>query len=419
MSEQTTSELPRIALVFGDASAAAHLRDALVDHAEIVYAAPADEFDASRMSNARAAVALVNLDDEGWLGEIETELDASGVTLVFNDPEISRNLQGWERARWLRHLLAKLRGSSDVDPPRPETVPQVARPMPANADATPEISAPPADDAVAERPLSPEEIETMTADFVAAQEASPELTVVPAPTASAVPEAAQNANPLPAVDLDFVDKPMAFPAQETEMELDASTSLPMMAAVSESAASSSEPENADIDTEDVLDADTEALSAMIDARLKESEASLPSESPQVWRVVTGGAVSPVQLDAVIEADTAAGEAPSNIAHADAPAPANQDDADVLASLPSLDDWQLVDLEAATAPTVANQTRTSPEPVLSDAFAGLKLVPMDTTAPVEVQTDPVDRWFGGAPRPQADPNSSTTQSAAKETTHGRG
>ena len=78
----------------------------------------------------------------------------------------------------------------------------------------------------------------------------------------------------------------------------------------------------------------------------------------------------------------------------APAAAADDDADVLASLPSLDDWALVGPDVAPATAADSGARKSSEPVLSDAFAGLELVPMETVVPLRVDADPIERWFGG-------------------------
>ena len=173
MPDQAMGALPRIALVFGDEAAVAHVREAMVDHADIVYAAPAAEFDASRQLSAGATAALVNLDGGDWLDDVETKLHAAGIAVVYNDPEISQSLEGWERARWLRHLVAKLRGSREVDPPRPENL-SLPVPMAQVETVAPVVAlaASPAS-AVVERPLSPEEIETMTVDFGAESKSAP------------------------------------------------------------------------------------------------------------------------------------------------------------------------------------------------------------------------------------------------------
>ncbi|HEX7325735.1 MAG TPA: hypothetical protein VF292_10350 [Rhodanobacteraceae bacterium] len=119
MPEQRTGGKPRVALVFGDPATAENVRDALADQVEIAYASRAAEFDVARLTAAHATVALVVLDGGDWLEQVAADLAAAGVAVVFDDPEISGCLQDWERARWARHLVAKLTGSRDYDPPRP------------------------------------------------------------------------------------------------------------------------------------------------------------------------------------------------------------------------------------------------------------------------------------------------------------
>ena len=102
----------------------------------------------------------------------------------------------------------------------------------------------------------------------------------------------------------------------------------------------------------------------------------------------------------------------------APAAAVSDDADVLASLPSLDDWALVDPDVAPATVADSGARKSSEPVLSDAFAGLELVPMETVVPLRVDADPIERWFGGDADRKTDANDSAG-SKMKEVSHEHG
>ncbi|MES2402771.1 MAG: hypothetical protein V4567_00360, partial [Pseudomonadota bacterium] len=190
MLDQKIPARPRVALVFGDADSASHLRDAVASQVEIVYETAAADFDVARVTGAQATAALVNLDDCDSLDSVEARLQDTGVAVVFNDPEISSKLEGWAQARWLRHLTAKLSGSSDFDPPRPIVAP--AAPVIAEAvsaaEGLPENATPAAAEAlrVVERPLSPAEIESMTADFGALQEhlegrADIDETMVPVP----------------------------------------------------------------------------------------------------------------------------------------------------------------------------------------------------------------------------------------------
>jgi two-component system chemotaxis response regulator CheB/chemosensory pili system protein ChpB (putative protein-glutamate methylesterase) len=329
--------LPRIALVFGDEAAAAHLREALQAHVEIAYASDAGSFDAARMAAANVDAALVNLDDGGCLDTLEAVLDAADVPVVYNDPEISRGLEGWARARWLRHLLAKLRGSSDVDPPRPG--------QPSAGFGVPSAAAPrdpqgPHHAGVYERPLSPQEIETMTADFVqesagvAAGDAA-RSAVADAPAQTAAPGASPDAL-----------EPVQAPAV------------------------------------DDLEVDTETLSAMIDARLADANSRLPPDSPEVWRVVEGGPVTAAAPVAGAESTSRA-----------APAEAAGDSDEPSLSLPSLDDWQLVDTDAAPAPAPRREQPKNPELALAESLAGLslELEPMETVTQI-AHAEPIERWL---------------------------
>jgi len=406
--------LPRIALVFGDEAAAAHVREAMVDHADIVYAVSAAEFDVSRQLSAGATAALVNLDGGDWLDDVETKLHAAGIVVVYNDPEISQSLEGWERARWLRHLVAKLRGSRDVDPPRPENL-SPPMPMAQVETVAPVVAlAVSTGSAVVERPLSPEEIETMTVDFGAAPKSAPtyeDEVLSPAVADTAVDIGVLS--PEPPEPVAVAEPSVAFePTPQRPAGTTLVTAAPPEAAPSQTEA---EPVALDFDAESALDVDTEALSAMIDARLAEPGASDSSGSPEVWREVSGNAVSRAQPDEGVAEE----KAQPDVAPAIMPVAAVNDDADVLASLPPLDDWALVDPDAVHVPATGGNARKSPEPVLSDAFAGLELVPMETIAPLRADADPTESWFaGGVGKPKAVANG-PVRSGIKEAIHEHG
>lgn len=161
--------LPRIALLYADPALMTHVGDALnAMTAPIVYRASIDLVDASALTAAQPAVALINLDDrcDANLDVVTAMLDEACVPVVFNDADISRGLEGWARARWARHLAAKLCGSADVDPPRPSSLQPLAMQVPtllpvaaaAGFDAieTPDSGS---------RPLTQNEIESLVADF--------------------------------------------------------------------------------------------------------------------------------------------------------------------------------------------------------------------------------------------------------------
>ncbi len=165
------NDLPSIALLYTDEALLAHVDEALTTmSAPIVYRAPLAQADQAALMNARPAIALINLDDGGCderLDAVTAWLDGAGVPIVFNDAEISRKLEGWARARWARHLAAKLRGSEDVYPARPASASQGS---PASALHTPCPTSEEREEAsqeipVAARPLTPAEIQSLVADF--------------------------------------------------------------------------------------------------------------------------------------------------------------------------------------------------------------------------------------------------------------
>lgn len=380
---------PRIALLFGDAAAAAPLREAVAGHADIVYAATAVDFDAAQMADAGAETALVNLDDGEWLDaldRIETQLQEAGVAVVFNDPDISNGLEGWERARWQRHLLAKLTGSGDVDPPRPQVPDPVAAATATELEPQPEPQpdspASLRDDAAAERPLSPAEIASMTADFVE-QDAAPATHAEDTAVLPVVVEASNEAA-VPAAAVE------AGPAIAAVVEPEAAEAQPLATEIHDDVAATTAPTATETDRADALDVDTEALSAMIDARLAQQDAS--PDAPDVWQVAAAGepalqGESPAFAGAPVAQAPQATEASSQVHSVSA-----QDDADVLASLPSLDDWQLLDPDLPAAePTRAARQPAAPAS-LPDTFAGLELVPMEAILAIQPSTDPIERWL---------------------------
>jgi len=265
--------------------------------------------------------------------------------------------------------------------------------------------------AVVELPLSPEEIETMTVDFVGAQ--------VSAPAVEPLAEAAHDV-PVPEVSqpdaarVSTMENALAFePVLDAPTETSAVADEPLDADASQQA-----PAGFDFEAEAALDVDTEALSAMIDARLAEPESAQNQDPTQVWREVSGGAVPPAQQDQVSEAEPMTQDTPIPEPIPAPAAAAAVDDADVLASLPSLDDWALVDPDVAPAAAASSGARKSPEPALSEAFAGLELVPMETIVPLRVDADPIERWFGGDPGSKAGANDSI-EPKMKEVSHEHG
>lgn len=114
---------PSVALLFDDAGLSAHLRDALVAQgARIVYESDLKAFAPAELVGSSADVVVVDLDDpsDTDLDRLYETVEGGHPRLVFNDADASRSLEGWDRARWARHLAAKLVGVSPLDPPRPD-----------------------------------------------------------------------------------------------------------------------------------------------------------------------------------------------------------------------------------------------------------------------------------------------------------
>lgn len=118
-----------VALLFDDAELGGQLRAALSERgARIVHEGTLADLDHARLLDAGASVVVVNLDDEAneeALDRLYGMLDGDRPRVVFNDAQASRGLDGWDRARWARHLAVKVMAEGDIDPPRPEHARQV------------------------------------------------------------------------------------------------------------------------------------------------------------------------------------------------------------------------------------------------------------------------------------------------------
>ena len=124
MSEPTQTAIP-VALVYGDVASSQTLRAALGEiGAQLVCDADIANLDTKTLAGSGAGVVLISLDAavEQRLDEIYNSLDEDGYRVMFDDPKISNSLEGWEHARWQRHLAAKLRDVREWDPPRPVDV---------------------------------------------------------------------------------------------------------------------------------------------------------------------------------------------------------------------------------------------------------------------------------------------------------
>lgn len=120
-----------VVLLFDDEQLGAQLREALQERgARIVHEGGLGDLGRELWTRVGADVVVINLDDDAdeVMNRLEASLEGDHPRVVFNEAESSRALDGWARARWARHLAAKVLAQTDVDPPRP--------PAPAVAEAT-------------------------------------------------------------------------------------------------------------------------------------------------------------------------------------------------------------------------------------------------------------------------------------------
>ncbi|MEW5834151.1 MAG: chemotaxis protein CheB [Pseudomonadota bacterium] len=111
-----------VVLLFDDTDLGALLREVLQERgARIVHEGGPGELDRELVERVGADVVVINLGDDidEVMDRLEAAIEGDHPRVVFNEAESSRSLDGWARARWARHLAAKVLASPDVDPPRP------------------------------------------------------------------------------------------------------------------------------------------------------------------------------------------------------------------------------------------------------------------------------------------------------------
>ncbi|MGN6237578.1 chemotaxis protein CheB [Dyella sp.] len=128
------AEATAVALLFDDAELGAHLREALHERgASIVHEGGLADLSRALLERIGADVVVINLDDavDEVLDRLDDSIQGDHPRVVFNEAASSRALDGWARARWARHLAAKVMARSDVDPPRPPAPAEVEPALPA------------------------------------------------------------------------------------------------------------------------------------------------------------------------------------------------------------------------------------------------------------------------------------------------
>lgn len=116
-------ESPAVALLFGDVALGGQLRGALIERgARIVHEGALGSLEPEQLLAVDPDVLVVNLEteDDEALDALYALIEGERPRVVFNDAQASRKLEGWDRARWARHLAMKALALGEVDPPRPE-----------------------------------------------------------------------------------------------------------------------------------------------------------------------------------------------------------------------------------------------------------------------------------------------------------
>ncbi|GAB2495618.1 chemotaxis protein CheB [Arenimonas alkanexedens] len=111
----------RVALLARPGDARDQLRRALAEFgAQLVVEGDPAELDPGAVASEKPTVVLVSLEPalEDSLERFDDLLSAPGIDVMYDDAEVTRGLDGWDLARWARHLAAKLVGS-DLLPPAP------------------------------------------------------------------------------------------------------------------------------------------------------------------------------------------------------------------------------------------------------------------------------------------------------------
>lgn len=112
-----TEAVARVAVLGSAGEARAHLRRALTEAgADIAIEADPRETDVQALNAARVSVVLFSVDEqnEDTLDLFQPVFDDPSVAVIFDEAAVTRNLGGWELARWARHLASKLLGDQSI-----------------------------------------------------------------------------------------------------------------------------------------------------------------------------------------------------------------------------------------------------------------------------------------------------------------
>ncbi|KCW98819.1 chemotaxis protein, partial [Xanthomonas arboricola pv. pruni] len=117
-----------VALLGRPGQARERLREALgLAGAHVVLEDEPSAVDVQMLRDAEPVAVLVALEPsiEDAPEALEPAFNMPGVTVIFDEAELTVRREGWEAQRWVRHLAAKLHGHADVLPPGTESEPSL------------------------------------------------------------------------------------------------------------------------------------------------------------------------------------------------------------------------------------------------------------------------------------------------------
>lgn len=268
MSEVAT----RVAVLGVEGDARAQLRRALAEFgADIAIEGDPRQLDPAAVSSASPAFILVSLDDaiEDALDSWQDLFDNPEITVIFDEAAVTRELGGWELARWARHLASKLLGDQTAILPAP----------PAHAERLPQSDLQPRPGA----PITPEQtmrdarLEDYTRDTVDLAGAVP---VNERPGLAPAAGSAANLAASPATSVD------PFDAMALELN-DAAIERALMGPPAQEVERSDGAESARELSDFMLDLDP-GIDAVIQADIATAATSAPTDSGLDWAALEAG-----------------------------------------------------------------------------------------------------------------------------------
>src|SRR4051812_37376338 len=118
--DAVTEAGPRVALLARKGAACERLQAALHDAgAEVVLVSdPADtDIEGIRRAGAKAILIALEPAIEESLDRFDPLLADPAMTVIFDEADLAAQREGWDAARWTRHLAAKLHRHEHVLPP--------------------------------------------------------------------------------------------------------------------------------------------------------------------------------------------------------------------------------------------------------------------------------------------------------------